>query len=43
MNDYVYRNSVVGITTSGKDVQRNLKCGKRSVDLYRADWTVDLM
>jgi hypothetical protein len=28
MKDYVYRNSVVGITTYGKDVQRNLSVAK---------------
>jgi hypothetical protein len=44
MKDYIlqkfygwHRNS------SGKDIQRNLKCGKRSVDLYRADWTLGFM
>jgi len=43
MKDYVYRNSVDGVMPFGKDVQRNLKCGKGSVDLYRANWTVGLM
>jgi len=29
--------------SSGKDIQKNLKCDKRSVDLYRAGWTVGLI